>query len=132
MTITYKVNHPISAQQLANVFEQSGIKRPYDDLKRLQQMINNSSLLISAWDEQALIGVARSMTDFSYCCYLSDLAVISTHQERGVGKKLIDLTREQIGPSCNLVLLSAPNAMSYYPKISFTAASHAFFIPRTN
>ncbi len=129
--ITYKVNHSISAEEMASVFLKSGIKRPYDDLKRLQQMIDQAPLLITAWDRDELIGLARSLTDFCYCCYLSDLAVAEAYQKSGVGKTLIDKTKEEIGEQCSLILLSAPTAMDYYPKIGMEKANNAFFIKRT-
>jgi N-acetylglutamate synthase-like GNAT family acetyltransferase len=128
--ITYKENQLISPEQLAEVFFQSTIKRPYTDLTRLKKMIEASPLLITAWDDEKLVGVARSLTDFSYCCYLSDLAVKEDYQRKGIGEELIKRTKEAIGPTCSLVLLSAPDALDYYPKVGFKKADHAFFIQR--
>ncbi|MDV2685542.1 GNAT family N-acetyltransferase [Alkalihalophilus lindianensis] len=128
--ITYKENQRISPEQLAEVFFQSTIKRPYTDLTRLKKMIEASPLLITAWDDGKLVGVARSLTDFSYCCYLSDLAVREDYQRKGIGEELIKRTKEAIGPTCSLVLLSAPDALDYYPKVGFKKADHAFFIQR--
>ncbi|WP_368504139.1 GNAT family N-acetyltransferase [Alkalihalophilus sp. As8PL] len=128
--IIYKENQPIFPEQLAEVFFQSTIKRPYTDLTRLKKMIEASPLLITAWDDEKLVGVARSLTDFSYCCYLSDLAVREDYQRKGIGEELIKRTKEAIGPTCSLVLLSAPDALDYYPKVGFKKADHAFFIQR--
>lgn len=71
--ITYKVNESIKAEDLSNVFKASGIKRPSDDLNRLKRMIKHSNVLITAWDNEQLVGVARAITDYSYCCYLPKL-----------------------------------------------------------
>ncbi|MFC0558490.1 GNAT family N-acetyltransferase [Halalkalibacter alkalisediminis] len=128
--ITYKVNEAISPEQMAKVFQESGIKRPTSDLARLKKMIDQADLLITAWDQNELVGLARSLTDFAYCCYLSDLAVHSSYQKSGVGKALFEQTRVAIGDQCSLVLLSAPGAMDYYPKIGMDQAENAFVIKR--
>ncbi len=88
------------------------------------------SLVISAWEDGRLVGLSRSLTDYAYCCYLSDLAVDKALQGRGVGKELIRRTQAVIGEEVTLILLSAPNAMSYYPAIGFQRAENAFVIRR--
>jgi predicted N-acetyltransferase YhbS len=130
MTIQYQVNAPLQAEQVADVFRSSGIKRPVDDLDRIQSMLNHADITISAWDEETLVGLARAVTDFSYCCYLSDLAVRMEYQRNGIGKELVNLLKEQIGEEVSLLLLSAPSAMEYYPRIGFERTERAFIIPR--
>lgn len=83
-------------------------------------MVNNSNLMVSAWDGDLLVGVARSVTDFHYACYLSDLAVHQDYQKAGIGKQLQVLTQEQLGPLCKLILIAAPDANPYYQHIGFT------------
>lgn len=90
-----------------------------DDRQCMETMVAEADLTITAWQGAELVGVARSVTDFAYCCYLSDLAVDKTLQRQGVGKELIRLTREQLGLECKLILLSAPAAHEYYPKVGF-------------
>lgn len=128
--IDFKVGAAITAEELSDVFKKSGIRRPVDDLPRLQRMIEHADLLITAWDEQTLVGVARAVTDFSYCCYLSDLAVNEDYQKRGIGKELVRLVKEQIGEEVTLILLSAPSAMDYYPQIGFDKVENGFILPR--
>lgn len=131
MDITYKINTKLDAKDISFVFKDSGIKRPYSDLERLERMFNNSNLIISAWEGEKLVGLARSITDFSYCCYLSDLAVVLEYQNKGIGKELIDLTKKNIGEEVALILLASPKAMDYYPHIGFKKLDNAFRIPRT-
>jgi predicted N-acetyltransferase YhbS len=118
------------ASDIAEVFRKSGIRRPVDDLKRIQRMIDNSDILITAWEGTKMIGVARALTDFSYCCYLSDLAVDKEYQAQGIGRRLINEVQAVIGEECSLVLLSAPGAMEYYPKVGFAKADNAYLIKR--
>ena len=82
-------------------------------------MLEHAKLLCTAWDAEMLVGVARSVTDFEYCCYLSDLAVDEAYQKTGIGKELIRLTQSKLGPNAKLILLAAPKAQAYYPRIGF-------------
>jgi ribosomal protein S18 acetylase RimI-like enzyme len=93
-------------------------------------MYANSNLVVTAWDDERLVGISRALTDFSYCCYLSDLAVANNYQKAGIGKKLIALIKELIGDECMLLLLAAPLAIDYYPKIGMEKLDNAFIIKR--
>jgi predicted N-acetyltransferase YhbS len=128
--ITYSEDKHQDAKDVANVFKESGINRPYEDIERIQRMIDNSDVVISAWVDGKMIGIARALTDFSYCCYLSDLAVDVKYQKHGVGKELVKLVQAKIGDECALILLSAPGALEYYPKIGFDRIDNAFVIKR--
>jgi len=130
MVITYKTNAKLEAHELADLFKSSGIKRPVEDLNRVKNMIDNSNLLVTAWDGEKLVGVARALSDLSYCCYLSDLAVDKEYQNQGIGHELVNEIQKLIGEESNLVLLSAPEAMEYYPKIGFEKAGNAYIIYR--
>ena len=129
--IDYRHNYPLDPRDVARVFESSGIIRPTGDLPRIARMLAGADLVVSAWDAGRLIGVCRALTDFSYCCYLSDLAVDRAYQRQGIGKHLIDMVRDVIGEEVTLVLLSASGAMDYYPKIGMSQAKNAFVIKRS-
>jgi GNAT superfamily N-acetyltransferase len=130
MNITYKNDVTPDTEAIIAVYASAGLKRPIDDKERIAKMYANSGLVVSAWDGDRLVGVARSITDFCYCCYLSDLAVHLDYQKSGIGKKLLYLTKEIIGDQCMLLLLSAPAAMEYYPKIGLEKVDTAFLINR--
>jgi len=121
MSIEYKINTPISVDQFIELLREStlGERRPIDDRECMEGMITNSNLVVTAWSEEKLVGIARSVTDFHYACYLSDLAVSKQYQKSGIGKKLQALTQEQLGPKCKLILIAAPSANSYYEHIGF-------------
>ena len=93
-------------------------------------MFENSNLIFSAWNNHKLVGICRSLTDFSYCCYLSDLAVNIQYQKQGIGKKMVELVKKEIGNEVSLILLSAPTTMSYYPKIGFDKIENGYIIKR--
>jgi ribosomal protein S18 acetylase RimI-like enzyme len=130
MPIEYKRDPAITAEELASVFERSGIRRPVDDLVRMQRMLDAADLTFAAYDGEKLIGYARSLTDFCFCCYLSDLAVDKAYQRNGIGKELVHRVQSAIGEETAMLLLSAPDAMEYYPHIGFDKAENAWIIKR--
>lgn len=130
MVISYKTNAKLEPHELSELFRASGIKRPVEDLNRIKKMIDNSNLIVTAWDGEKLVGVARALSDFSYCCYLSDLAVDKEYQNHGIGHELVSEIQKLISDESNLVLLSAPEAMEYYPKIGFEKSGNAYVIYR--
>ena len=119
--IEYKINVPLSADQFIDVLKRStlGERRPIDDRACMEAMVKHGNLCVTAWDGAKLVGVARSVTDFAYACYLSDLAVDKSYQSSGIGKQLIIHTQKRLGPRCRLRLIAAPAATGYYPKIGF-------------
>lgn len=131
MEIIYRTDITPGTDEIIDVYNSSGINRPITDKERIAKMYANSNLVATAWDEDKLVGVSRSLTDFCYCCYLSDLAVRKDYQSNGIGKKLIELTKNIIGEQTTLILLAAPAAMDYYPKIGFQKIDNGFIIKRT-
>ena len=131
MGITYKLDIIPDTEKIIDLYKSSGINRPIADKERIAKMYANSNLIVTAWDVSKLVGISRSLTDFCYSCYLSDLAVRKEYQKHGIGKKLIVLTKEKIGERTMLLLLSAPAAMDYYPKVGFENVENGFIIKRT-
>jgi ribosomal protein S18 acetylase RimI-like enzyme len=130
MSIHYDTLRTISDVQFVDLLRRSTLaeRRPVDDQKCIAAMLEHANLLCTAWDGSALVGVARSVTDFEFCCYLSDLAVDVTYQQRGIGRELIRLTQSRLGPRATLILLAAPRAEAYYPKIGFDQHQSAWTI----
>jgi len=128
--IEYAVNDKPSVNEFIDVLVSSALaeRRPVEDRACIQGMLENANLIVTARDDGKLIGIARSMTDFHYACYLSDIAVDRAHQQNGIGKQLITLTRKQLGERCKLILLSAPDATGYYPKIGFIQHPRAWVL----
>ena len=132
MSIEYKINAPVSTDQFIELLREStlGERRPIEDRECMEGMVKNSNLMVTAWHGEALVGIARSMTDFHYACYLSDLAVHGKYQKTGVGKKLLVITQEKLGPKCKLILVAAPTANSYYEHIGFTNNQRCWVLDR--
>jgi predicted N-acetyltransferase YhbS len=131
MSIHYDSSRTITEAEFVDVLQRStlGERRPVDDLECIRAMLRHANLLCTAWDGEKLVGVARSVTDFEYCCYLSDLAVDAQYQRQGIGKALIALTQARLGPKAKIILLAAPKATDYYPRIGFDAHNSAWILP---
>ena len=130
--IQYDHKRTITADQFIDVLNRSTLaeRRPVNDLKRIKKMLRHGNILITAWDNDVLVGVSRALSDFSFGCYLSDLAVDVAYQKKGIGKELIRRTHEIAGDDVNLVLLAAPKAAEYYPKIGMERFTDCFIIRR--
>lgn len=130
MTIRYAVNEHITSTQFINLLKETtlGGRRPVDDAERIQGMLDHATLMVTAWQDDRLVGIARSVTDFHFCCYLSDLAVSEKVQATGIGKELIRQTFLQLKPGCKLNLLAAPQAVNYYPRIGLTRHDSAWIL----
>lgn len=131
MKITYQTGLIPDTKHIVEVYRSSGIKRLVEDLARIANMYTNSNLIVTAWAGNKLVGISRSITDFYYCCYLSDLAVRKEYQKTGIGSELIALTRERIGDQVALILVSAPEAIDYYPKVGFDKINNGYMIKRS-
>ncbi|WP_297300108.1 GNAT family N-acetyltransferase [uncultured Methylovirgula sp.] len=133
MDIVYAFEPDLSAEEFRDVLVASTLsaRRPAKDLGRLERMLRQANIVATARDGAKLVGISRAITDFSYCCYLSDLAVDAAYQRRGIGRRLIEATQAQAGPQTTLILLSAPAAESYYPKIGMKRHESCWIIPRT-
>jgi GNAT superfamily N-acetyltransferase len=133
MKAKYTINRPITPTQFVDLLNRSslGERRPTEDPECMKGMIENSNLVVGAWDSDLLIGIARSVTDFHFCCYLSDLAVDKNYQKRGVGIELQRITQAQLGPKCTLILLAAPAAALYYPHIGYEKHDNCWTLDRS-
>jgi GNAT superfamily N-acetyltransferase len=132
MSIQYRKVDALDADSFIGVLVRSGLaeRRPASDRARIARMLAGSNLIIVAHDGDALVGVARSITDYAYCCYLSDLAVDRAYQGRGIGKRLIAETREAAGPETMCLLVSAPDSIGFYDAIQMPRQTRAFMFPR--
>ena len=128
--IEYREGNNLSIADVVDLYRAStlGERRPIDNIAIVTDMIRHANLIVTAWDHSLLVGVARTLTDFSYVGYLADLAVRVSHQNRGIGTELIQRTRDAMGDSSMLVLLSAPKATAYYPKLGFKKHDSAWVL----
>jgi GNAT superfamily N-acetyltransferase len=132
--VIYRSNIKITVPEFIDLLKRSTLdqRRPVNEPERIKKMLTHGNVLITAWSGDKLIGVSRALTDFTFCCYLSDLAVDESYQHQGIGKELIRLTHEEAGLETMLILLAAPAAVQYYPKVGMEKFEHCFIIRRKN
>lgn len=130
MAITYRDDAQLSVEQVIELYKKStlGERRPVGRPDIFAGMIDNADIIITAWDGEQLIGIARALTDYTYVTYLADLAVDEHYQHQGIGKQLIRETEKRTEPECMMVLLAAPKANDYYPKLGFTHNPRAWML----
>jgi len=127
--VEYRTGNNLDLDSVIDLYRAStlGARRPLDDRARMRAMLANANLVVTAWDGDLLVGISRALSDFAYVIYLSDLAVRESHQRRGIGRALIRRT-QAAAPAAQLVLLSAPGAVDYYPHIGFTPHPSAWVL----
>ena len=131
MNIRYESSRAVTDAEFVDLLKRStlGERRPIGDSAIITGMLRHADLLCTAWHEDKLVGIARSVTDFQYCCYLSDLAVDEAYQKMGIGTELIRLTQYRLGPKAFIVLLAAPKAEKYYPRLGFNPHHSCWILP---
>lgn len=130
MEIEYRDDSRITVEAAIELYKRStlGERRPVDRPDIFEGMLNNANLIISAWHGNRLVGISRSMTDFTYVAYLADLAVDAEYQRQGIGEQLIQETKRRLGRECMIVLLAAPKANDYYPRLGFEHNPRAWML----
>jgi len=130
MEIIFRTDVIPATQQVIDLYDLAGLPRPTGDFDRMRQMLEHADLIVTAWYEEKLVGLSRTITDWVWSAYLADLAVDPGYKKSGIGKKLVEFTRKELGDRTMLLLLSVPTAMEYYPKIGFEKENRAFSINR--
>lgn len=132
LPVEYREGVPISVEAAIQLYKNStlGERRPVDRPDIFEGMLKNANLTISAWHGDRLVGISRSLTDFTYVAYLADLAVDTEYQKHGIGKQLVQETRNRLGAECMIVLLAAPKANDYYPKLGFEHNPRAWMLKK--
>jgi predicted N-acetyltransferase YhbS len=130
--ISYSVEQNLKPAEFIDVLRRSTLaeRRPVDDLPRIERMLAHANLVVCARDGDVLVGVARALTDFSFCCYLSDLAVDHAYQRQGIGKELIAQVQEASGEEAMVLLLAAPAALEYYGHIGMEKVDNGWILQR--
>ncbi len=132
-SIEYRTDRQVAVADFKNILERSGLaaRRPVNDATRLERMLRAYNLVLTAWHGELLVGIATCWTDYAHSAYLADLAVAADHQRSGIGRELVYLARDTVGPQVTLILLSAPAAVDYYPRIGMERFTDCFIFRRS-
>jgi ribosomal protein S18 acetylase RimI-like enzyme len=133
--VSYQIEPELKADEFIDLLRRSTLaeRRPVSEPDTIAGMLANADVIVTARsDGRVLVGVSRAITDFSYCTYLSDLAVDVAYQRRGIGRELIHRTHEAAGWNTSLILLSAPKAQTYYPHIGMRQHNSCWVVDRVS
>lgn len=119
-SIEYSIEPDLGSDEFVDVLRRSTLsdRRPVDRPDTIAGMLKHAGVIVTARSpNRRLVGVSRAITDYSYCTYLSDLAVDAQYQRQGIGRELLRRTHEAAGLHTTLILLAAPLARTYYGHI---------------
>jgi GNAT superfamily N-acetyltransferase len=118
--VTIQVESGLSLAEFIFILDDSGLgkRRPMHDPEQLNKMLEGSNLLVTAREDGQLVGVLRGLSDYCYRCFIADLAVAKRVQGKGIGRKILQFTRD-LAPDARLILFAAEDAEPFYRKLGF-------------
>ena len=129
MNTTYKAIKDLPNQQLYKLFVSVGWA---DESTTTQAMIDNfnkpfinSTIVISAWDNDLLVGCVRVLSDKMFRSVIYDLAVLPKYQGKGIGKELVKKCREQF-PNSEWLVGTTNERASFYENLGFEKSKDVF------
>ncbi len=92
------------------------------DSENLARAIANSTYVMTAWQGEALVGLARCLSDDVAICYVQDILVTPALQGQGVGKRLLIACLERFAHvrMCALMTDDEPRQLRFYESLGFT------------
>lgn len=132
MEAVYNIEPGLAPDEFIDLLHRSTLaeRRPIGNRRVIEGMLAHASVIVTARIGGRLVGVSRAISDFSYCTYLSDLAVDGSVQRQGIGRELIRRTHEAAGRHTALILLAAPKAREYYPHIGLRPHDSCWVLDR--
>lgn len=121
MTINFINNKNIKREQLERLYNDVEWYAYTQDLQVLQQAIENSLDVISAWNGEELVGLIRIVGDGLTIIYIQDILVLNAYQNQGIATQLMKQVLEKYKKVRQKVLLTeeAPDVRHFYEKNGF-------------
>lgn len=119
--ITYHTDKKVNYEKLIELFNEVGWNDKTSDLNRLKAMVNNSQIVVTAWDDGEMVGFARCVTDFVFNGQINNVVVDSRYRKRGIGKAMITniLNNSRL---VTYILRGDPENEDFYKNIGFQEA----------
>lgn len=89
MNIIYKTNVVPEIEELLQLYNDVGWYNYIQDTKKLERAFINSTIIVSAWDQDKLVGVLRAVGDSETIMYIQDILVLHIYQHKGIGRQLM-------------------------------------------
>jgi ribosomal protein S18 acetylase RimI-like enzyme len=128
-TVRYRTDVRPAARMIAALYREAQLRRPVDDVDRIARMYEGSTLVITAWKGDTLVGILRGWTDGAYDGYVCDLAVAPRLQRVGIGRALLEQAHD-LYPDVQFVLRASIIAADYYRHLGWKPIENGWFFPR--
>jgi len=86
----YNTDKKVDYDKLKTLFNEVGWNDKTDDINRLKAMVENSQIIVTAWDGETMVGFARCTTDYVFNGQINNVVVDSKYRRKGIGKVLIN------------------------------------------
>lgn len=84
--LEFREEKNISKQDLLNLYNDAGWSSYTKDIEKLQRAFLNSDLVFSAWENNVLIGIVRTVSDNETVCFIQDILILKPYKRKGIGK----------------------------------------------
>ena len=131
MTITYSTTDVPGADEVANLLRAGGFNRPLDDLTRVERMLRNADVIVTARDGDTLVGIVRGLADYAVYALVTELAVAASYKRMGIGRELLRRFREQASEECTIILHSSEEGHAFYGHLGWDNLTRSWRLPRS-
>lgn len=123
MATHYKEGKTLDIDQIIYLYKDAKWTNYVNDVEKLQRAINNSRLVITAWDDKKLVGLIRTVGDGESITYIQDLLVLESYQRKGIGKTLINKVKKLTKDIRMTVLLTdeCEKSRKFYESLGFSS-----------
>ena len=130
MKIEFKENKKISQLDLKTLYEDVEWYAYTRDLNQLQQALENSLYVITAWEGERLVGLIRVVGDGLTILYIQDILVLNSYQNQGIATELMNRVIAKYKDVRQKVLLTeeVPNVRHFYEKNGFSSCDQGTLV----
>ncbi len=118
MNIEYKDTHNFNARELERLFMSVDWSSGHYP-EKLQTAMENFSTVYSAWDKEKLIGMICAMDDGIMNAYVHYLLVDPEYHKQGIGRTLVEMTKEKYKDYMRIALIAYDDELSFYEACGF-------------
>lgn len=93
-----------------------------DNTEKWAIMLENSSAVVSVWDQYKLVGMMRALSDGVRWATILDVLVHPNYQNQGLGTRMMNTLLAQDELKVRTIFIGTPSAERFYTRSGFTPA----------
>jgi ribosomal protein S18 acetylase RimI-like enzyme len=109
--------------QLIHLFRRAGWLDKTEEA-RMHTMVENSTIVVTAWDKSRMVGFARCMTDYAFNGQINNVVVDEDYRGCGIGRQLVERILRS-SDKVTYILRADPENIGFFKKLGFEDASLA-------